>query len=232
MVYGRLPRQPIDLIFPTEVKCQIELKPEEFVKEKEHAIRKVFENVAMIREGNIARHNFLHDRKIQGRKFNLMDRLYLKNDKPRVSVSKKLKLKFKGLYTVVAILEATSGEEMTEIYKIKPDGRGRTVNGSKLKKASCPFYRERVVKEKSDVSRHMDEAIEWVLEEGRTPEITASDDNDGEIMEDDNIRKEVDEIIEMINMEGGSEPDRELEDMQGLDLSWEEDPEFVVVVAV
>ena len=86
------------------------MEPEEFVKEKEHAIRKVFEIVAMIREGNIARHKFLHDRKIQGRKFNLMDRVYLKNDKPRVGVLKKLKLKFEGVYTVVGILEATNGE--------------------------------------------------------------------------------------------------------------------------
>ena len=100
-----------------------------------------------------------------------MNRVYLKNDKPRVGVSKKLKLKFEGLYTVVAILEATNGEETTEIYKIKPDGRGRTktVNAAKLNKASGPFYRERVAKEKSDVSRHIDEAIGRVLEEGRTP---------------------------------------------------------------
>ena len=36
----------------------------------------------------------------------------------------------------------------------------------------------------------------------------------------------------MINMDGGSEPDHELENVQGLQLSWEEDPEFVVEVAV
>ena len=65
-----------------------------------------------------------------------MGRVYLKNDKLRVGVSKILKLKFKGVYTVVAILEATNGEETTEIYQNKPDGRGRTktVNASKLKK--------------------------------------------------------------------------------------------------
>ena len=54
-----------------------------------------------------------------------MDRVYLKNYKPRVGVSKKLKLKFEGMYTVVGILEATNGKETTEIYKIKPDGRRR-----------------------------------------------------------------------------------------------------------
>ena len=35
-----------------------ELEPKDFVKEKEHVIRKVFEFVAMIREGNIARNKF------------------------------------------------------------------------------------------------------------------------------------------------------------------------------
>ena len=73
-------------------------------------------------------------------RFNLMDRVYLKNDKPGVEVLKKLKLKFEGLYTVVAILESTSGEDTTEKYKIKPGGRGKTmsVNASKLKKAFRP----------------------------------------------------------------------------------------------
>ena len=70
------------------------------------------------------------------------------------------------------------------------------VNASKLKKASGPFYRERTVKEKSDVSRHIDEAIERVLEEGHTPEITR--------VEDDYLRKEVDGIIEMIKNDGKS----------------------------
>ena len=36
----------------------------------------------------------------------------------------------------------------------------------------------------------------------------------------------------MINQDGENEPDRELEDMQGLDLSWKEDPEFAVEVTI
>ena len=31
MVYGRKPRLPVDLIFPTQVQFQVELEPEEFV---------------------------------------------------------------------------------------------------------------------------------------------------------------------------------------------------------
>ena len=33
-------------------------------------------------------------------------------------------------------------------------------------------------------------------------------------------------------MDGGNGSDRELEDINGLDLSWEEDPEFAVEVTV
>ena len=101
-------------------------------------MKKVFAFVATVRAGNLTRQKFLHDRRLQGKKFNLLDRVYLKNDKPRVGVSKKLKLKFEGLYTIVAILEASSGSDTTEMYRIKPEGRGRTktVNASKLKKAT------------------------------------------------------------------------------------------------
>ena len=71
--------------------------------------------------------------------------MYLKNDKPRLGLFKKLKQKFKGFYALVVILDATIGEKTTEVYSIKPEGRGsaKTVNASKLKKASGPFYRER-----------------------------------------------------------------------------------------
>ena len=43
----------------------------------------------MRREGNIQRQKFLHDRNLKGKEFNLLDRFYLKNDKPR-----KLKFSF------------------------------------------------------------------------------------------------------------------------------------------
>ena len=58
-------------------------------------MKRVFEFVALAREGNIQRQKFLHDRLIRGNKFNLLDRVYLKNDKPRVGVSKKLKFNTK-----------------------------------------------------------------------------------------------------------------------------------------
>ena len=58
--------------------------------------------------------------------------------------------------------------------------------------------------------------IERVLEEGRTAEIEISKDIDGsERVADDNIHREVDEVIEMINMGGDNEYDRELVDIQG-----------------
>ena len=44
-----------------------------------------------------------------------MDKVFLKNDKPRVGLSKKLKLKFEVGYTVVAFLEVTNGEEIDGI---------------------------------------------------------------------------------------------------------------------
>ena len=50
-------------------------------------------------------------------------------------------------------------------------------------------------------------------------------------MEEDNIHRQVDEIIEMINHDSDNEPIRE-RDAVDLDLSWEEDPEFAVEVTV
>ena len=119
MLFGQLPRLPVDLIFPSEISCQFELEPEDYVKEKEIAMKKVLAFVATIREGNIAREKFLHDRILPGKKFKLLDRVYLKNDKPRVGVSKKLKLKFEEVYTFVAILEAWNENDKEEMYRIK-----------------------------------------------------------------------------------------------------------------
>ena len=93
MVYGRKPRLPIDLIFPTEVEFKAELEPEDFVLEKQEAMKRVFEFVALAREGSIQRQKFLHDRQIRGNNLKLLDRVFLKNDKPRVCVSKKKKVK-------------------------------------------------------------------------------------------------------------------------------------------
>ena len=72
----------------------MELEPEEFVREKQEAMKRVFEFVSIAREGSIKRQKFLHDRHIRGNKFELLDRVYLKNDKPSVGVSKKLKLRY------------------------------------------------------------------------------------------------------------------------------------------
>ena len=97
------------------------------------------------------------------------------------------------------------------------------MNASKPRESSGPFYRDRIAKEKSDVSKHIDEAIETVLEEGRTPELEMSKNIDcSERIADDNIHREFDEIIEMINQDGENKTDRVLEDMQGVDQSWEE----------
>ena len=94
---------------------QVELEPEEFVLEKERAMKKVLEFVALAREGNIQRQKFFHDRNLPGKEFNLLDRVYLKNDKPRVGVSKKLKFRFDGVYTIVAIFELRSEDETTKL---------------------------------------------------------------------------------------------------------------------
>ena len=91
MLYGRKPWLPIDLIFPTEAVFHVELEPEDLVREKEFVMKKVFEFVATIREGNLQRQKFSHDRHIRGKQFQLLDKVLLRNDQPKIDVSKKLK---------------------------------------------------------------------------------------------------------------------------------------------
>ena len=70
-----------------------------------------------------------------------MDKKLLHNDQPKIGVSKKLKFNCYGFYKVVAILSSVEGSEENDLYKIKPEGRGKTKveNGSKLKKAFWPY---------------------------------------------------------------------------------------------
>ena len=145
-LYGRIPRLPIDLIFRNETLFTIDLEPDEYVREKDNAMKKVFEFVATIREGNIQRQEFFHDPNVHGKKFKLLDRVYLKNDQPRVGMSKKLKFKYDGVYMVIAIMELRDGDQINEQYRIKPEGRGKTkvVNVSKLKKTLGPYCREKI----------------------------------------------------------------------------------------
>ena len=117
--------------------------------------------MALAREGNIQRQKFLHDRKIRGNQFNLLDRVHVKNDKPRIGVSKKLKFRYSGVYTIIEILESRSEDEVTLLYRVKPEGRGRptVVNASKLKKAIGPVSIAKAPRSRGNASQHMDEAI-------------------------------------------------------------------------
>ena len=73
IIYGRKPRLPIDLIFPSEAVFYIELEPKDFVRDKEFAMKKVFEFVATIREGNLQPPKIFHDRHIRGKQFQLLN---------------------------------------------------------------------------------------------------------------------------------------------------------------
>ena len=101
----------------------------------------------------------------------------MKNDKPRVGVSKKLKFSYEGVYTIIEILESRSEDETTTLYRVKPDGKGRprVVNAAKLKKAIGPKSIERVKRGRLDASRHMDEAIQRVVQRAHEQEVPSQD---------------------------------------------------------
>ena len=58
------------------MEFKVKLEPEEFVREMQETMRKVFEYLALAFKGSIQIQKFLHDRKIRGT--NLLDRVYLK----------------------------------------------------------------------------------------------------------------------------------------------------------
>ena len=88
-------------------------------------MKQVFEFVAMVREGYIARQKFLHNRTLHGKRFNLLDRFYLKNDQPKMGVSKKLKLKYdRAIEKVVnEETERQSERERTQQPRARTDPR-------------------------------------------------------------------------------------------------------------
>ena len=69
------------------------------------------------------------------------------------------------MYTIIEILESRSEDEVTLLYRVKPEGRGRptVVNASKLKKAIGPVSIAKAPRSRGNASQHMDEAIERVV---------------------------------------------------------------------
>ena len=69
------------------------------------------------------------------------------------------------MYTIIEILKSRSEVEVTLLYRVKPDRRGRptVVNASKLKKAIGPVSIAKAPRSRGNASQHMDEAIERVV---------------------------------------------------------------------
>ena len=105
-------------------------------------MKKVFEFVALTRKGNIQGKQFLHDRNLRGKKINLLDRVYLKNDKPRVGVSKKLKFRFDGIYTDSRIQIRRRGNEALQ-NKARRKGTVQDSERSKVEKSHRTSLRQK-----------------------------------------------------------------------------------------
>ena len=138
-----------------------------------------------------------------------------------------MKFKYDGFYTVIVILSSAEDSEENDLFKIKPEGRGRTkvVNVSKLKRAFGPYIKSSIkLTTKRTIEKHVDKVIDKVAigivqvplndmtsdvlqqEEEEASEQARPIDTNNELNHDESdfLFNDVNEIVEMIDELDGS----------------------------
>ena len=141
VVYGRLPKLPIDLIWPCK-ETEFETNPKLYARQVQHKLCNVFKYVDEQREFKINKFKFYADRDVRTLNFIEGDRVAIKEPKLTNTGSHKLNYKWRGPYTIVGIQTIDDGQTTIRNFKIKPDsGVGKkciVVSGNRLKKLLVP----------------------------------------------------------------------------------------------
>ena len=141
MLFGRFPRLPADLIYPT-FPLHKELVEHEYADNICNSLRDVYAVVRAHRDVQVDKQKFFHDRNVKCAEYKLGERVYCRVEAPpSKSMGKKLTTKYDGPYEVIGTMTIRDEDGNSIVdYKIKPErgGRSKTVHASKLKKCFSP----------------------------------------------------------------------------------------------
>jgi hypothetical protein len=156
LVYGRIPKVPLDLLIEG-VELDLELDPEQYAINVKTLLNNAFETVRSNRDFKVDQQKFYYDRKSRAANYNIGDLVLLKDVTVKPGTAAKFKKNWKGPYKVI--------EKVTDLdYKIKQvNKRGKSlivhVNRLKTFYSYKPIQLEHPVKNERNVETVHDDQI-------------------------------------------------------------------------
>ena len=169
LIYGRVPKLPIDLIFPNE-KLDLYLGIDSYATTVQNNLLKAYEAVAKNTFANINKHKIRHDRKVRASKdYKVGDYVWLYNESKRKGKSKKFQTRWgENPYKIVAVIDENN-------YKIKclSGKKASIVNKERLKKCyERKILLENQVKEEKQKSENNEKLPEITqIQNEKNPEV-------------------------------------------------------------
>jgi hypothetical protein len=104
LLYGRIPKFPGDLIYQPDIPV-IEFDQDSYAAKQRDVFWEIYDKMEKLREVNINRFKFNHDRKVKGGDFQVNDHVWVMNSQKKVGVSPKLSPKYVAPYLIIEKLQ-------------------------------------------------------------------------------------------------------------------------------
>ncbi|CAF0881273.1 unnamed protein product [Brachionus calyciflorus] len=132
IVYGRQPKLPIDLLFPT-TNLDFNLTADAYASKVQTHLLKCYDLVEKHSQSKVNKFKFYADRHVRPASYVTGERVSLLNESKKKGISKKLSRKWSGPYTIIEKLNENN-------YKLRPEkpGKKKLVHVNRLKKCNSP----------------------------------------------------------------------------------------------
>ncbi|CAF0986279.1 unnamed protein product [Brachionus calyciflorus] len=132
IVYGRQPKLPINLLFPTP-NLDFNLTADAYASKVHTHLLKCYNLVEKHSQSKVNKFKFYADKHVRPASYVTDERVWLLNERKKKGISKKLSRKWSGPYTIIVKLNENK-------YKLRPDkpGKKKLVHVNRLKKCNSP----------------------------------------------------------------------------------------------
>ena len=135
VVYGRLPKVPLDLMCP-QVKLELFLTPETYVTEVQRGFLSAYEQVSANRDVKMNRNKIHHDRTVRAANFELHDLVWVLDTTVKKGLSNKFTRKWTGPYKILAKINDVN----YELQPVKKRGKKLVMHLNRLQKCFTRNY--------------------------------------------------------------------------------------------